>query len=239
MSISHCMERTLEGSGRTQSFPVRLRGTQLYRTAESALPLHARGLRSPLDRSGRAALCLLHQHSAREITPSAFRQQTTTASGITKARHSRSLFVRTSIRPSGSTFCWPRWLRDSSFCILRLRLLRAKREFDAVLAERNRIAREVHDTLAQGYVGVSVQLEVLSELLRNNKTEAAVKHLDTARQNVREGLGGSASVHLGSALARHRRKHAPREAAPHHRASQWKRHGGIVQSLRRLSAHAA
>jgi signal transduction histidine kinase/ligand-binding sensor domain-containing protein len=72
--------------------------------------------------------------------------------------------------------------------ILRLRLLRAKREFDAVLAERNRIAREVHDTLAQGYVGVSVQLEVLSELLRSNKTEAAIKHLDTARQNVREGL---------------------------------------------------
>ena len=72
--------------------------------------------------------------------------------------------------------------------ILRLRLLRAKREFDAVLAERNRIAREVHDTLAQGYVGVSVQLEVLSELLRYNKTEAAIKQLDTARQNVREGL---------------------------------------------------
>ncbi len=72
--------------------------------------------------------------------------------------------------------------------LLRLRLLRAEREFRAVLAERNRIAREVHDTLAQGYVGVSVQLEVLSELLRSNKTEAAVKHLDTARQHVREGL---------------------------------------------------
>ena len=72
--------------------------------------------------------------------------------------------------------------------LLRLRLRRAEREFRAVLAERNRIAREVHDTLAQGYVGVSVQLEVLSELLRGNKTEAAVKHLDTARQHVREGL---------------------------------------------------
>ena len=72
--------------------------------------------------------------------------------------------------------------------LLRLRLLRAKREFDAVLGERNRIAREVHDTLAQGYVGVSVQLEVLSELLRYNKTEEAIKHLDTTRQHVREGL---------------------------------------------------
>jgi signal transduction histidine kinase/ligand-binding sensor domain-containing protein len=74
------------------------------------------------------------------------------------------------------------------FLAFRLRLLRAEREFRAVLAERNRIAREVHDTLAQGYVGVSVQLEVLSELLRHNKNEAAVRHLDTARQHVREGL---------------------------------------------------
>ncbi len=74
------------------------------------------------------------------------------------------------------------------FLAFRLRLLRAEREFRAVLAERNRIAREVHDTLAQGYVGVSVQLEVLSELLRNKKNDAAIRHLDTARQHVREGL---------------------------------------------------
>jgi ligand-binding sensor domain-containing protein len=72
--------------------------------------------------------------------------------------------------------------------LLRLRLLRAEREFRAVLAERNRIAREIHDTLAQGYVGVSVQLEVLAELLRYNNVEAATNHLDNMRANVREGL---------------------------------------------------
>lgn len=72
--------------------------------------------------------------------------------------------------------------------LLRLRLLRAEREFRAVLGERNRIAREVHDTLAQGYVGVSIQLEVLAELLRSNKVEPAIKHLDTTRNHVREGL---------------------------------------------------
>ena len=72
--------------------------------------------------------------------------------------------------------------------LLRLRLLRAEREFRAVLGERNRIAREIHDTLAQGYVGISVQLEVLSELLRHNKVEAAAKHLDKTRGYVREGL---------------------------------------------------
>jgi ligand-binding sensor domain-containing protein/signal transduction histidine kinase len=68
------------------------------------------------------------------------------------------------------------------------RLMRAEREFNAVLGERNRIAREIHDTLAQGYVGISVQLEVLTELLRLSKTEAATKHLDLTRGYVREGL---------------------------------------------------
>jgi len=72
--------------------------------------------------------------------------------------------------------------------VLRLRLRRAEGEFRAVLGERNRIAREIHDTLAQGYVGISVQLEVLSELLRHNKPEAATKHLDLTRGYVREGL---------------------------------------------------
>lgn len=72
--------------------------------------------------------------------------------------------------------------------VQRLRLRRAEREFNAVLGERNRIAREIHDTLAQGYVGISVQLEVLSELLRVKKVEAAAKHLDLTRGYVREGL---------------------------------------------------
>ena len=72
--------------------------------------------------------------------------------------------------------------------VQRRRLQRAEGEFRAVLRERNRIAREIHDTLAQGYVGISVQLEVMAELLRTNKAEAAAKHLDLTRGYVREGL---------------------------------------------------
>jgi signal transduction histidine kinase len=72
--------------------------------------------------------------------------------------------------------------------VQRRRLRRAEREFDAVLGERNRIAREIHDTLAQGYVGISVQLEVLTELLRQNKIDKAQKQLDTTRDHLREGL---------------------------------------------------
>jgi signal transduction histidine kinase/ligand-binding sensor domain-containing protein len=72
--------------------------------------------------------------------------------------------------------------------LLRRRLKLAESEFRAVLGERNRIAREIHDTLAQGYVGVSVQLEVLAELLRKSRVEAAAKQLDMTRGYVREGL---------------------------------------------------
>ncbi len=72
--------------------------------------------------------------------------------------------------------------------LLRLRLHRAEREFRAVLGERSRIAREIHDTLAQGYVGISLQLEVLAELLRRNKLDQAAGQLDQTRAYVREGL---------------------------------------------------
>ncbi len=72
--------------------------------------------------------------------------------------------------------------------VLKRRLYVAEREFKAVLGERSRIAREIHDTLAQGYVGVSVQLEVLSELLRQRKMEDAGKQLDQTRDYVRHGL---------------------------------------------------
>jgi signal transduction histidine kinase/ligand-binding sensor domain-containing protein len=74
------------------------------------------------------------------------------------------------------------------FLLLKRRLRMAEREFQAVLGERSRIAREIHDTLAQGYVGISVQLEMLAELLRQHKVDAAAKQLDTTRGYVREGL---------------------------------------------------
>jgi ligand-binding sensor domain-containing protein/signal transduction histidine kinase len=72
--------------------------------------------------------------------------------------------------------------------LIRLRVSRAEREFKAVLGERSRIAREIHDTLAQGYVGISVQLEVLAELLRQRRVEDAQKHLNNTREHVRVGL---------------------------------------------------
>ena len=74
------------------------------------------------------------------------------------------------------------------FVLYKRRVSRVEREFGAVMAERSRIAREIHDTLAQGYVGISLQLEILGELLRLNRTDTAQKHLTMTQNLVREGL---------------------------------------------------
>jgi signal transduction histidine kinase len=51
----------------------------------------------------------------------------------------------------------------------------------AVLAERNRIARDIHDTLAQGFTGVVVNLEAASRALRRAHGDVALDHIDNAR----------------------------------------------------------
>ena len=78
-------------------------------------------------------------------------------------------------------------LAGASFLIYRWRVAEVEARFGAVLQERNRIAREIHDTLAQGFVGVSVQLEIVSRLLASS-VDIAREHLDQARVQVRESL---------------------------------------------------
>jgi signal transduction histidine kinase/ligand-binding sensor domain-containing protein len=72
--------------------------------------------------------------------------------------------------------------------LYRLRVRRIRSQFDAVLSERTRIAREIHDTLAQGFVGVSVQLEITSQLLAQSQLSAAHEQIDQTRSFVRQGL---------------------------------------------------
>lgn len=58
----------------------------------------------------------------------------------------------------------------------------------AVLEERNRIARDIHDTLAQGFTGVVVNLEASSRALKKQSSELALEHINHARQLAQEGL---------------------------------------------------
>jgi signal transduction histidine kinase len=66
----------------------------------------------------------------------------------------------------------------------RLRLRQVHQRFDAVLEERNRIAREMHDTVIQGCVSASALLEAVVSLDPNG-SGALRDLLDTARNQVR------------------------------------------------------
>ena len=57
----------------------------------------------------------------------------------------------------------------------------------AVLGERNRMAREIHDTLAQGFTGIVLQLEAGEQALEESPTEAS-DHLGRAKNLARESL---------------------------------------------------
>ena len=62
-----------------------------------------------------------------------------------------------------------------------------RREFEAVLAERGRFAREIHDSLAQGLTSISLQLECVRDQLASDPA-AAAGHVEKARGFVRDSL---------------------------------------------------
>lgn len=51
---------------------------------------------------------------------------------------------------------------------------------DAIVAERTRFAREIHDTLAQGFTGIMMQLNAASQRLGSDDAQAH-EHIDKAR----------------------------------------------------------
>ncbi len=79
-------------------------------------------------------------------------------------------------------------LASIAYAIYYLRLRRLRSEFDAVLAERNRIAREIHDTLAQNFVGISIHLQIAEQLLAANNAAATSHQLQQTHALVQEGL---------------------------------------------------
>jgi len=69
----------------------------------------------------------------------------------------------------------------------RAELAEASRQA-GVLAERERLARELHDTVAQGFASVVTQLESAEQALRDRPADAQ-GHLEKARRTARESLG--------------------------------------------------
>src|SRR5437867_4524131 len=75
--------------------------------------------------------------------------------------------------------------------MLAMQLIRLSAESReaAVIAERNRMARDIHDTLAQGFTGVILQLEAVKGAIAQNSLSEATERVERAGDLARVGLG--------------------------------------------------
>ena len=71
--------------------------------------------------------------------------------------------------------------------VYQLRVRQVRSRYALLVEERARLAREVHDTLAQGFVGISSQLDVV-EMSLPKDADPARGYLDLARRMARHSL---------------------------------------------------
>ena len=89
---------------------------------------------------------------------------------------------------------------------MRLTALSAQTQQAAIWQERNRMAREIHDTLAQGLTGILIQLEAADDVADESAAELR-QHLTRARALARDSLAEARrSVY---ALRPHSLEHKP------------------------------
>ncbi len=79
-------------------------------------------------------------------------------------------------------------LANQTMLALRLNQLSVQARAAAVTEERNRLARDIHDTLAQGFTGVIIQLEAASDATSKGMAAEAQVHVDRAQRLARESL---------------------------------------------------
>ena len=79
-------------------------------------------------------------------------------------------------------------LAHQAMLAMQLTRLSVQSRQSAVMAERNRLARDIHDTLAQGFTGVIVQLEAAADAKSKGLAKEAEEHLDRAGDLARESL---------------------------------------------------
>jgi ligand-binding sensor domain-containing protein/signal transduction histidine kinase len=105
--------------------------------------------------------------------------------------------IRLRVRP----FFWQTWwfytvlllaAAGLAYLVYARRVRRVQVQYQGVMEERGRIAREIHDTLAQGIVSISLQLEVVTRLM-GTSVEAARAQLDETRALVRQSLADARS----------------------------------------------
>jgi PAS domain S-box-containing protein len=80
-------------------------------------------------------------------------------------------------------------LAHQAMLAIQLMRLSAQSRQAAVAAERNRMARDIHDTLAQGFTGVIMQLEAVKGAIAQNNIAEATERVERAGDLARVGLG--------------------------------------------------
>ncbi len=80
-------------------------------------------------------------------------------------------------------------LANQAMLAMQLVRLSAECRESAVIAERNRMARDIHDTLAQGFTGVIMQLEAVRGAIAQNDLAEATVRVERAGDLARVGLG--------------------------------------------------
>jgi signal transduction histidine kinase/ligand-binding sensor domain-containing protein len=87
--------------------------------------------------------------------------------------------------------------------LYQLRMSRLREQFHLILAERNRIARELHDTLIQGLSGITMEMQALAARMRNPNERASLDDIiadaGTCLKETRRSVAGLRSG--GSGLA--------------------------------------
>lgn len=78
-------------------------------------------------------------------------------------------------------------LLAAAYLAYQVHLAQVHSRFSLILNERMRLAREVHDTLAQGFVGIGSQLDATALSFQDNP-ESARQHLDVARKMATHSL---------------------------------------------------
>jgi signal transduction histidine kinase len=87
-------------------------------------------------------------------------------------------------------------LAHQAMLAIQLNLFAEQSQQAAVLEERNRMARDIHDTLAQGFTGVILQLEAAEDAISCGQQTEADKHLHRAAGLARQSLSEARrSVH--------------------------------------------
>ncbi|HEX4748061.1 MAG TPA: two-component regulator propeller domain-containing protein, partial [Bryobacteraceae bacterium] len=82
----------------------------------------------------------------------------------------------------------------AAYFVYRMRMQHLRQRFDLVLAERSRIARELHDTLLQGLSGVTMQLQALWMRMPPSRDKqflsAVIEDAAACSQEARQSLWG-------------------------------------------------